>query len=256
MRVLGKVAGAGIGYFFAGPFGALIGVALGHQLFDRPPREFFGVPLSEREVKNSVFFVAAFAMLGKLAKADGRVSDEEFDAIKAIVKSKFKLSKQSSDFAFKTFSDAIDDDESFETHASAFYSQFSESPEALASMLEIMLIMAHADFEYDASEETLIKKAAEIFHLSGQYESILVLYSGEPDNLSHCYTLLNSSPNDSAEAIAEKYEQLLQEHNPEALMEKGVPQELITIAEEQQSKIENAYGHILASREAEKVPTT
>ena len=110
LRVLGKISGAGIGYYFAGPFGALAGVALGHQLFDRPPRAFFGVPMSEREIKNSVFFVAAFSMLAKLAEADGRVTDEETDAIKFLVKNRFHLSHRSADFAFKTFSEAIDND--------------------------------------------------------------------------------------------------------------------------------------------------
>jgi DnaJ like chaperone protein len=221
-------------------------------LFDRPPREFFGVPMSEKEIKNSVFFVAAFSMLGKLAKADGRVSDEETEAVKSIVTNKFRLSHQSAAFAFKTFADSIEDDEPFETHAAAFYSQFSEAPEALISMLEFLLIVAHADFDYDASEEALIKGAAEMFKLSGEYETILALYSAEPDNLVHCYQFLNSSTDDNAEVIHERYQHLMTEHDPVRLLAEGVPKELIAIAEEKIVKIENAYTHIMTSREAEE----
>ena len=256
VRVLGKISGAGIGYYFAGPFGALAGVALGHQLFDRPPRAFFGVPMSEREIKNSVFFVAAFSMLAKLAEADGRVTDEETDAIKFLVKNRFHLSHRSADFAFKTFSEAIDNDESFENHAAAFYTQFAQSPEALSSMLEIMLIVAHADFEYDASEETLIKQAASIFGLADQYGSILALYVNDPDNLGHCYQLLGSSPDDSPDDINERYVQLLSEHNPDKLLAEGVPRELIPVAEEQYTKIQNAHQHIISSREPGRASTS
>ncbi len=248
MRVLGKLAGAGIGYFFGGPFGALAGVALGHQLFDRPPREFFGVPMSGREVKNSVFFAAAFSMLGKLAQADGRVSDEELAAIKSVITNKFGLTRKTAEYAYQVFTDAVNDDTSFESHARAFHSQFSESPEALASMLEIMLIIAHADYDYDESEETLVRSAADIFGIADEYESLLALYLNEPDNINHCFDLLGVSTGASDEEIEAHYQHLLSEHDPQVLLDEGVPKELINVAEEKLDKIRRAYTRIQAYR--------
>ena len=248
MRVLGKIAGAGIGYFFGGPFGALAGVALGHQLFDRTPREFFGVPLSEREIRNSVFFAASFAMLGKLAKADGRVSEEEIIAIKSIIKDKLKLSRRSADFAYRTFEESLVDDETFEIHAKAFHSKFTDAPEALASMLEIMLIVAYADFDYNEDEETLIKLAATIFGIESEYPSILALFRGNADNIEHCYELLGAKPNDSDEALDALYQHLLVEHDPQVLLDEGVPKELIALAKDQHTKIRFAYEQVVASR--------
>ena len=232
MRWIGKVTGGGVGYLLAGQFGALAGVALGHQLFDKPPREFFGVPMSDREVKNSVFFVATFAMLGKLAQADGRVSREEIDSLEDIIKDRFHLSWKSANFAFKTFDDAVVSKKSFESHARSFYRQFIDSPEVLVSMLEIMLVVAHADFEYDHAEETLIRAAASIFELEDEYEHILHLYRHQPDNLEHCYELLDCEVEDDPVVIRERYEQLLRKHDPKVLIENGVPGELINLAEE------------------------
>ena len=123
-------------------------------------------------------------------------------------------------------------------------------------MLEIMLIVAHADFEYDTSEETLIKQAASIFGLADQYGSILALYVNDPDNLGHCYQLLGSSPDDSPDDINERYVQLLSEHNPDKLLAEGVPRELIAVAEEQYTKIQNAHQHIISSRESGRASTS
>ncbi len=249
MRLIGKVTGLGAGYLLGGPFGALVGVAMGHQLFDRPPRELFGVPISDREVKNSLFFVATFSMLGKLAQADGKVSEEEIASVEDLVRGHFKLSRQSAKFAFKTFDEAIVSNDSFESHAHSFYDQFADSPDVLVTMLEIMLLVAHADSVYDESEEILIKSAAAIFGLDDEYEHILHLFKYQPDNLEHCYDLLDCEVSDDTGVIRERYEHLLDEHDPEVLIENGVPKELTNLAEEKRNLIQLAYEQILRSRE-------
>jgi DnaJ like chaperone protein len=252
MRVIGKIIGASTGFFLAGPFGALAGVALGHQLLDQPPREFFGVPMSEREVKNSVFFAATFAMLGKLAQADGRVSESELAAIKNIIENKFNLSRRSADFAYKTFTAAIEDDLSFASHARAFHSQFTNAPEALTSMLETMLVLAHADFEYDDSEESLIKSAAQIFGLQDEYPTILALFQSQPDSLEHCYLLLGVNIDDSDEVLAARVQHLLREHDPELLIQEGVPRELANLSSEKHEQIQQAYKTIQQARASQE----
>jgi len=252
MRVLGKIVGGVLGYVLAGkagPLGALFGAALGHQLFDRPPRQFMGIPMSEKEIRNSVFFAATFSMLGKLAQADGRVSDSEVETIKSIINDKFQLSRRSAAFAFQTFEAALQSEDSFETHARAFKSQFEDSPEALASMLEIMLILAHADMEYDAEEETLIRQAAEIFGIENEYDSILAIYLGDSSNLEHCYQLLGLTDADANDIVEARYHHLLKEHDPKLLLEEGVPKELLAVAEEKHEQIKLAYQQIMSSRD-------
>lgn len=249
MRVIGKITGGGIGFMLGGPFGALAGVALGHQLFDQPPREFFGVPMSETEIRNSVFFTATFSMLGKLAKADGRVSDEELVALRTIIRDQLGLSRRSRDYAMRTFEAAIASDDSFEIHVRAFHSQFADAPEALANMIEIMLILAHADFEYDDSEETLIRHAADVFGIASQYDGILRLFRSEPDNLEHCYEYLGCEPGDDLAVIRQQYERLLKEHDPELLLKEGVPRELIKVSSDKHRKIKLAFDQITLALE-------
>lgn len=252
MRVIGKIVGGTLGYVlggpFAGPWAALAGIALGHQLLDRPPREFFGVALSGRDLKNSVFFTATFAMLGKLAQADGRVSDAELAAVREIIQDKFKLSSSTADEAYQIFTESINQSDSFETHARAFYSEFNEAPEALSSMLELMLILAHADFDYDDDEESMIRSAAAIFGLADEYPVILSVYQSTPDNLEHCYQLLGLTIDSLDDDLQQRYAHLLREHDPQLLLDEGVPQEMTAVAADKHAQIQLAYEHIQQAR--------
>src|SRR5215216_8132118 len=77
----GKILGAFFGYLIAGPAGALIGIFIGN-FFDKALAKHFSNPLwSFQTEKNStvqtMFFEATFAVMGHIAKADGRVSQEE-----------------------------------------------------------------------------------------------------------------------------------------------------------------------------------
>jgi len=78
MSWFGKIMGGSVGFMMGGPIGALVGVSLGHALIDDKARA--GIVESGRmtgqEQRQAVFFTATFAMLGKMAKADGRVCED------------------------------------------------------------------------------------------------------------------------------------------------------------------------------------
>src|SRR5580700_3209214 len=66
MAIWGKISGAAAGLLVGGPVGALVGAAAGHFIFDRE-----GDP-------GVVFTIAVIALAGKMAKADGVVTEQEF----------------------------------------------------------------------------------------------------------------------------------------------------------------------------------
>ena len=66
MSVWGKVSGAAAGLLVGGPVGALVGAVAGHFIFDRETDP--GV----------AFTIAVIALAGKMAKADGIATEEEF----------------------------------------------------------------------------------------------------------------------------------------------------------------------------------
>ncbi len=82
MGWLSGIIGGGLGAMIAGPFGAVIGAALGagmghsQSLPQGQPGGF-----NQSQQRQAIFFTAAFSMVGKLAKADGRVCPDEIAAI-------------------------------------------------------------------------------------------------------------------------------------------------------------------------------
>src|SRR5690606_26954415 len=75
--IYGKLVAGLLGLLVAGPIGLVIGVALGH-LFDRGLLQTLraGSPEAIARAREN-FFETLFLLLGHLAKADGRVSEEE-----------------------------------------------------------------------------------------------------------------------------------------------------------------------------------
>jgi DnaJ like chaperone protein len=85
---VGKVTGGVLGLVAAGPVGALVGALLGHQ-FDRGLADGKGGPgVFERLARGGsaperTVFEATFRLMGRVAKADGRVSEAEIRAARA-----------------------------------------------------------------------------------------------------------------------------------------------------------------------------
>src|SRR5512139_1409098 len=87
-KLIGAVLGAIIG---RGLFGAIVGFLIGHQ-FDRKAagaRRAGAVPSRDLQV---IFFRATFQVMGHVAKADGRVTEQEIDAARATMR-RFSLSE-------------------------------------------------------------------------------------------------------------------------------------------------------------------
>ena len=80
MNWTGKLVGAIIGSM-AGPVGAAVGLLLGHQ-FDRGVG---GIRRVSFDGVGQVFFETTFAVMGHVAKADGRVSEAEIEAARGIM---------------------------------------------------------------------------------------------------------------------------------------------------------------------------
>src|SRR4029077_11447866 len=85
MKWIGKAAGGVIGALVLGPLGAALGLLLGHQ-FDEDSTPAPD-PLSHEDLTalGERFFRATFRVMGYLAKADGRVSELEIFAARAVM---------------------------------------------------------------------------------------------------------------------------------------------------------------------------
>ena len=113
MSFWNSAIGAMIGFTIGGPIGALVGGVIGAK-FGKKKGSF---SFSSNQKNQVAFFAALFACLAKLAKADGRVSKEEIQAVDRFIKERFKFNSDQRKFAIQIFNIAKDDTNSYEDYA-------------------------------------------------------------------------------------------------------------------------------------------
>jgi DnaJ like chaperone protein len=234
---MGKILGGGLGFIVGGPIGAALGAAAGHQ-FDA--RSQGGGIFSALENKQTIYFTATFSMLGKLAKADGIVTQQEVNAIDRVMRENLRLTPQARDLAIRIFNSAKDSNERFEDYARQFYSEFGSSKQVLSSVIDLLLLVGYADGELASEEEALILEAVRIFQLQDQYQQIKGRFTGVPEDVNRYYAILGAKRGDSVTVIKKKYRKLAMEYHPDRMASQGMSPELMTAAEDKFKEIQNA----------------
>ena len=99
MGWFGKMTFGTMGLLFGGPLGAIIGVSLGHHLVDKKAEygQVGAVP-PKSEQAQAAYFVCIFSILGKIAKADGVVTNDELKVVDDFVNG-MKISETEKQFA-------------------------------------------------------------------------------------------------------------------------------------------------------------
>jgi DnaJ like chaperone protein len=234
MSWMGKILGGGIGFVVGGPIGAVMGAVLGHHTMDS------GKVLDQNEERHGIFFVTTFSMLGKLSKADGQVSPEEIAVVEQVITDSLRLPLQARQFAIKIFNAGKDSSETFEDYARQFYGAFHDHPEVLASLIDLLLRVSHADGVLHPAEDRLIEQAVDIFAIRPEYEQIKARYSNTND-LDKCYATLGANHGESLKDIKKKYRRLAMEFHPDRVQSNGVAPELALLAEERFKEIQHAF---------------
>ena len=195
MSLIGGIVGGMIGFTLLGPIGALVGSVMGSRMTRQAK--------SRRNPNNLdhqvAFFTALFACLAKIAKADGRVSEEEVSKIESFISNKFNFSEDERNFAINIFQKAKSDSVSFEAYAKQLYQLLGSSPNSLLVFYELLFELAMADGEMHENEERLLRKIPNIFGFDKNvYKDLYNKYVG---NISNAYEILGVSKGMTLEEI-------------------------------------------------------
>ena len=232
MSIWGKIAGAGVGLAVGGPLGALVGAVAGHLVIDRA--------VADNEV---VFTVALIALSAKMAKADGQVSEVEIRAFEEVLKVP-ESEKANVDRVYKI---AQQDVAGFEAYAEQLARIYRDNPAMLEDVLDALFHIAKADQYIHPGEIEFLRKVADIFGFS-EVEFARIRASHLGPEKGDPYLVLGITPDISDEDLKKAYRRLVRENHPDTLIARGVPRELVTIANEKLAAINVAYGRIAKQR--------
>lgn len=258
MSWIGKIVGGSLGMFMGGPIGALIGGAIGHLFVDnqmdeavadqRRPGQGQGRSgsFSNQEQKQAVFFASVFAMLGKMAKADGSVSLAEIKVVEAFMRDHLRLNKQSRMFAVNIFNRAKNDAYPYTQYASEFARHFHHDTNMRMLLFEMLFQIAAADGGLHQAEEHLLQQTLRYLnippHLFQELKARLAP-SADP-----AYAILGLTPEASDDEVKKAFRAKVMEYHPDKIVSKGLPEEFLKFAEEKFKEVNQAYDKIKEAR--------
>ncbi len=232
MSIWGKIAGAGVGLAVGGPLGALVGAVAGHLVIDRA--------LADDEV---VFTVALIALSAKMAKADGEVTQAEIRAFEEVL----KVPESERANVYRVYQIAQQDVAGFQAYAAQVARIYRDRPAMLEDVLDALFHIAKADKHLHPAELEYLRTVADVFGFS-EVEFARIRASHLGTDRADPYLVLGITPDISSEDLKKAYRRLVRENHPDTLMARGVPKELVSIANEKLAMINVAYEKILRQR--------
>ena len=188
----------------------------------------------------AAFSIALIALSAKMAKADGIVTDDEIEAFRSY----FHFPESEADKVRMVYQLAQQDVAGFREYLVRVAKIFEDAPEVLEDVLDCLFHVAVADGIAHPRELELLDEAAKVFGLSKPaFHRLKAAHLGL--GADDPYLILGIEPGVSLETVKAAYRELSRTHHPDALMARGVPVDLVRIAEGRMAAINGAYEQIL-----------
>ena len=261
MGYWGKLIGGMAGFAMGGPFGAIMGAALGHAAdtgataFDSMTHTGFspfGFMHPARIAallggRDQLFAIGAVVLSAKLAKCDGAVKRAEIDAFKQ----QFRVPAESVRDVGRLFDQARDSIEGFEPYADQLGAAFPDNRGMLEDVLTALFNIARADGPVNRAELAFLQRVAQGFGLDERAwdrargaSARMPANSSEPEP----YGVLGIPRTASNDEVRARWKALMRENHPDSLAARGVPADFIARANEKVAKINAAWDRIKRER--------
>jgi DnaJ like chaperone protein len=223
--------------------------------------------------RQSIFFKTVFTLMGKLAKSDGRVSEQEIAHVEQFM-AQLNMSGEHRKQAIVYFKAGSQVDYAIEPLLQEFNAATVSSPNLKQMLMVYLVRVALADGKLHPNEASDLQSIAQHLGISAQaFEKLLAMLQGQEQfsggyyhsaggqsstggsyvpnsvgGLSAAYQALGVLESDSDSVIKRAYRKLIREYHPDKLAGQGLPDAMIKEATERTQEIQTAYDLIKKNR--------
>ncbi|WP_313950846.1 co-chaperone DjlA [Accumulibacter sp.] len=253
-----KFIGLIAGYYFLGFFGALLGLFIG-SMIDRTRAYGAGAmnPL-QNALRQSVFIETMFLSMGKLAKADGQVSQTEIAHVELLME-KLRMTAEHRVQAIALFKQGADPAFAIEATYARFMSVCGHTLHLRQVLLVYLIAMATADGQVHPAEEGLLADIARRLGFDqATFRQLIDMVlnqshfaAGQPSSeaaLDDAYKALGVTKEHTDQEIKRAYRKLISQYHPDKLIGQGLPEDMIALASEKAKEIQLAHDLIEKTR--------
>lgn len=192
--------------------------------------------------------VAALVALGaKMAKADGQVRPEDIRAFRQV----FRTDPQTEAAIGRFFNLARQTTLGYQRYARIVTKAFRAQPGLLEDVLDGLFHIALADGIVTDEEFEFLESVASIFGFSDrEFRRIRNSHLGQ--DADDPYLILGVTYEISDSDLKRAYRRQAAENHPDRLMARGLPKEMLGLANHKMAIINRAYAQILAERKADR----
>lgn len=285
----GKLLGTCFGFMFGRWLGAALGFYLGH-MFDKSLKQDFekvggfqGFNREELHERQALFFSSCFAVMGHIAKSNGRVSEIHIKAA-TVFMDEMKLFGEDRKEAQRAFNSGKASEFSLKEAVQDVKEAFGRRFDLLQLFLEIQIQMAYSDGHLAEHEQTLLQQVSKYLGISNShYLFILKRYQAEfqfrqqrqhyqqqqqqSQSQSHykdsqqrssggqsastqtisrasALAVLGLDAGASEKDIKRAYRKLMSQHHPDKLVSQGLPKHMMELAKKKSQDIQAAYEYL------------
>lgn len=260
----GKAVGAVLGVLMAGPAGAIFGTFIGHLFDVQIDAGRLRGPSASQATSRGVqegFFYATFQVMGHLAKADGRVSEDEIRAARAMM-AELRLAERETRFAMELFTQGKAQDFPLDATLRQLFALCRDRPDVRRMFVQIQLQAALWGGALNPAGRRVLSRVCEGLGISAyelvQMEALLRMQRAtrQPgaetrravDPVKQAYEVLGVTVAATDAEVTKAYRRLMSQNHPDKLHAKGLPESMMKMAEEKTRQILAAYEVVRAAR--------
>lgn len=201
----------------------------------------------DRGTAQSAFMVALIGLAARVAKADGRVSEQEIEAFDRFLRDEAGMPASERQLAARIFNRARDDTTPTSAYTAQIRALLGHRPDRLRDLVALLLRVGLADGRLEAGEERLIRQInAELGLSARDFENALALF--KRDDIGAAYAVLEVDRGATNEEIKKSYRRLAKEYHPDVLQSRGLPEDFLKFANEKLQAINAAYARVKQER--------